>query len=473
MKKRLFLLFAIVVISFSAYSYLTNPFHTITIIQNPFTTFVQGDQIEIRRNFRLQIRKDILSTTFAQLKCAFHIVSNVYFGSQKSKSSKVDEIIAEIHQLRFDPAKPYLISGDHFSVLYPRNLGVFYLATLDQTTALDRKDWLNRQQSYLLATAYGLEAFTQAGRISTTIVPVAPQSVSLLNIYAYPSDSLYGLLYALKTLQTPNEATSSYHLQTVSAAKTLERWYAPKLTELINNYVQTVYDPQTQLVKTSIHLSGAKDITKRTSAFYDNVILWKTLSLAKELGFNYQSQIDLSAYKQKILSTYWYPRGGYFLEDLSPASMSDHYYSSDWLAAFFTGFLDPKNPNELPYFEKSVAYLHQQQIDRPFGLKYQQQDRATRQFPLVRIFVPSYGGSSIWSFWGAEYIKLLHILSQGTGKTAYEEEAQYQIAQYDKNIVKYRGYPELYDEKGEMLSGLFYKSIRMTGWVVDFESARK
>ena len=118
---------------------------------------------------------------------------------------------------------------------------------------------------------------------------------------------------------------------------------------------------------------------------------------------------------------------------------------------------------------RSVAYIQKHKIDQPFAIKYQQETRAHRQFPIVRFAVASYGGDSIWSFWGTEYIKVLLALHRTTGEKSYLETANYHIDAYKKNMLRYGGYPEVYDAKGDLLETPLYRSIIQTGWVVGFE----
>jgi hypothetical protein len=71
-----------------------------------------------------------------------------------------------------------------------------------------------------------------------------------------------------------------------------------------------------------------------------------------------------------------------------------------------------------------------------------------------------------------EYIKLQLQLYRQTGNQAYLLRAEQQLDRYAFNIKRYRGYPEVYDAEGDFFRTLTYKSIRQTGWVVNYEQAR-
>lgn len=219
-------------------------------------------------------------------------------------------------------------------------------------------------------------------------------------------------------------------------------------------------------------MSGAKDITKRQSSFYDNVVFWKTTQLAMDLGLVKHDPAFLAALKERILATFWLPHEGYFLEDLSAAGKQHNYYSSDWLIVLATHFLDPENATERDYFERSIDYIRKQKIAKPFAIKYQHETRAHRQFAIVRLAVASYGGDSIWSFWGMEYIKTLLLLYRATGDRAHLKEADYHIDKYEHAMKRDHGFPEVYDAKGALLQTPLYRSIRMTGWVIGFDQVR-
>ncbi|MES2134907.1 MAG: hypothetical protein V4449_01535 [Patescibacteria group bacterium] len=470
--------FIVTLLALITYSAFSNPYGRMSRVRNPFETKIQGRTIKLLKRFKLQVCTSLFWRSFAYAKCAWHIISNVHAGD-KARSRSLEGVIRDIHTVRFNPKRPYLISGDHFNVFYPRNLGVFYYAMLDPRTALGKSDWQNRQRIYLQTVAYAIAAFGERGDCTTTIVPVGTRSVSCINIYHYPSDALYGVLFGLATLldnsffmkRYPFESENSFRLDTKEAAEGLLEESADTLSMLITKYYNQVFDQESGLIRKDIHISSAKDITMRNSAFYDNVIFWKTFMLARQLGLENIPEVDLPKLKARILKTYWQETEGYFLEDLSSEGVAGKYYSADWLAAYFTGFLDTAKSEERRYLERAALYTIKEGIDMPFPLRYQQTDRASRQVPIVRMVVASYGGTAIWSFWGAEFIKLLVALGEHEKDDAFLERAARHIAAYGKNMVRYHGYPEVYDTEGNMLRTPLYNSVRQTGWVVGFEQA--
>lgn len=464
----------------SSAAYLTNPFSRFSIIRQPFVIEVIADSFKaINDNHKITVRQQWYWRFFAVFKCGIHILHTRYVDSPRSRATTVDGIINDIHALRFQPQKLLLTSGDHFSALFVRNLGVFYYPMLDPSIPTSKEDWQNRQLVYQQTVAYALGVFQKYAVPTTTLVTTAPYGATAVNFYAYPSDTVYGVLFALSVLlgkqaARPAEYASNtkHHLRTKLSTRVLLAEYGDPLTDLYNHYRQTVYDEATGLIRTDLHLSGAKDITRRSSAFYDNVIFWKTSQLAMELGLVKRDQAFLDKLKQRILDRFWLPAEGHFLEDLSAEGQTQKYYSSDWLIVLATGFLHPKNIADREYFVRNVAYIRKHKIDQPFAIKYQQDTRAHRQFWAVRIAVASYGGDAIWSFWGMEYIKTLLLLAQYTGDQSYRDYADKHIAAYEVAIVKNGGFPEVYDKHGDFLETRMYRSIRQTGWVIGFEQVR-
>jgi len=460
-------------------SYLTNPFNRFTIVKRPYIVEAAANAFRaINENHRIVVRQGWLWRWFAIATCGIHILHTRYVRSPRSQAQSVEGIIADIHRLRFNPKKLLLISGDHFSALFVRNLGVFYYPMLDRAIPGSDADWHDRQTVYLQTVAYALGVFQKHSVPTTTIVSTGAYRATCVNFYAYPSDTVYGILYALAALLGKKPAAPAgyakpqHRLGTRFATALLIKEYRTTLRRLYQHYRTTVFDDSTGLIRTDIHLSGAKDITRRTSSFFDNVIFWKTTQLAMSLSIIRHDQGFLDELKERIVGTFWLEDEGYFLEDLSDDGRRDKYYSSDWLIVLATGFLDPAHRREQKYFTRSIAYTQKHQIDQPLPIKYQHETRAHRQFFAVRLAVASYGGDAIWSFWGMEYIKTLLLLHRATDKKSYLKTADEHIASYEKAMLRDGGFPEVYDPNGKLLQTPLYRSIRQTGWVIGFEQVR-
>ena len=480
-KKRIFAYIGVgvtvLIVSVIIHAIFTNPFYNLTTVKTTYRARFEGDNIVTSNQFdKVSVCDNPICNSDGFVKSGLYMINSRYFSSPRSKSTSVEGIAADIHNLRFNPQNPYIISGDHFTPFYNRSLGIFYYSALDPTIVTSEQDWRNRELSYLQTLALALSVYDKTDELSTTIVPMGEYTYTPINVYSYPSDTMYSLLYAGAVLSgvepaySPTNAQAAYNLHTKDAAKDLLAKFDPSLKRHLKEYQDRVYDNNTGLIRHDIHLSGTKDITKRENAFYDNVIYWRTMQLADKLGLIKIDDTFLANYKKRIIDTFWLEDKGYFLEDQSQAAKDNKYYSSDWLIVLSTRFLDPTNEQERRYFEEPIQHIMETGIAQPFGVKYQNDRRSSRQFAPLRVFgTTSYGGDSIWSFWGLEYTKTLLSLYQQTGNPALLTEADRNIAAYKNKMIQYGGFPELYDANGNLYETAVYRSVRQTGWVIGFE----
>jgi hypothetical protein len=462
----------------SLLSMLTNPYGRISVFRDIYNADLDAELLKMTRVFDLRTRDSIVVKRVALVKNAWHILYYSIFSEQGVKGvSTVEQIISKLHEIRFDPSKPYIISGGHFSVFYPRSLGIFYYPTLNSRIHLSDQDWENRQKVYAESTAFAIESFKKCGDLYTTITPMGDKAVSCINIYHYPSDSLYSVLFAIDKLMGGHFVSEKYlesvppsKLSTKKIGQDLLSARRQDLAELLDMYNTKVFDPDSYLVRKDISLSSTKDIGIQESSFYDNVIFWSTNKLAAELGVILEPEIDLERLRANILDNFWNEELGIFKEDL--ASGAENFYSSDWLIAVTTGFLDISNEQDRKFVESAISYVNNNDIDEPFPLRYHNEMRKDRLVGVVRLATPEYGTNAIWSFWGTEYIKTLLFLYAETQNDFYLAEAQRHLRTYTKNIEKYKGFPEVYDSSGELMDGFFYRSVVKTGWVINYEEAK-
>lgn len=469
----------VLILFIGIFSYLTNPFTKYSIVLDPFPFLItQPHNLSSSLSPRLYVMDNMFSGMLGHVKNGWHLAANRFSVINKQTAgTTVEEIIDNIHALRFNPKEPYLISGDHFSVLYPRSLGIFYHSAMDPRTARSPVDWENRQEIYLKTLAYALETFSHTKRLSTTIVPVGPASVTLVNYFAPPSDTLYSLFYALNVTQSTDELFLNYSYSRETGMSLATQQLSQQLLEqykksLVNHYTtyQQYFDPVTRLPLPQTVLSGSKDAVVRRQGFYDAVMYWKTEQLAQKLGLVPENKELLNSHKETIIETFWNEKDGYFYEDLSQRSGTR--YSSDWLISTMTGFLDYNKEEDRTKIERSVAFIRTHNLDRPFGLMYEMPGQERYLVPIVAIFTKDYGTENIWSYLGMEYIKTLSSLYRTTCNDAYLTEAMFQLDQYKHNIESSRGYPEVYDRNGKPYKTVFYESIHQTGWIVSFEQAK-
>ena len=460
----LFITLALVI--FHIFLHLANPYASTNYFRSPYKTNVSEDgTIDYKRRYRLRVLRGPIADLLGYYRSGFLIVQNTLVGGKRIDRDSSDEIIEEIHRMRFDPKKPYLISGDQFSVLYPRNLGVFYNQLLDPATAHSKVDWEHRQQIYLQSVLFAIDGLSVGKVPKTTLVPIAPHTITATQVHpgSVASDSAYGLLYALYALRDTTRKHGSYQIQTVDAVERILTERHDQLARIVTNYVAAVRDPETTLIRADINLASARDGVHRSSSFYDNVILWKTMSFADSLGIVSYDKSKLNTLHALIKTTFWNESTEYYQNDIHDTS-----FSSDWLIAYVTRFLSLDNTEDLTHTIKTISYISAHDIAEPLPIKYQL--GTPKDLPwVIRKYVPMYGGEAIWSYWGAEYITLLLNVFARTRDELYKSAADTYIARYHDAIIRDGGFAETFDKHGDFLQIGPYKSIRITGWVVQFE----
>lgn len=388
------------------------------------------------------------------------------------------EIIKQIHEIRYNKKNPYVITGGHFSQLFVRNLGIFFNALLDPRIPTSETDWNMRQAIALKTLKVDLELFEQANQEYTTLAHVSGNSYTGLNLYARPSDSLHALVYTFNALLDdtflektfPMKQLPKKQLQTKTAARKLLQKYKKNLQQLIENYYCEIIDPETGLVAKELLVSSARDGIKRQSSFYDNVIAWQTIRLAKKLDLYDISDAALTIWKKRIVKTFWLKKEGIFSDDLSNLSQKEKLFSADSFIVVSTGFLNVTKKTDRIYLTRMIQYVKKHKLDLPFPLHYATKDRPELLYRPVRHFAPSYMGTSIWSHWGMEYCKAL--LYAAIDDKTYLADAKKHLASYKKNIETYGGYPEVYDKNGKLLQTRLYRSVLHNGWVINYEQTK-
>jgi hypothetical protein len=465
----LFLVLLALLLVILEWFHLTNPWAKGTIFKNPYRSFVtRSGDIDYEQVYQMHVFTGRFADFMAYYaKFTFLIVQNTFFGGRPAHGDTPETIVADIHRQRFDARWPYLISGDQFSVLFPRNLGVFYNQLLNPNTALSQEDWQGRQQIYLQSVLFAIDGLSASSDPRTTIMPIGARHVILNQVHpgGTGSDQVYGLFYALTQLRGQTVSDNGRYRQTTKTAA--QRVIAERRHELqfiYDSYMNAVYEPGTALVR-HMHLSSARDGVIRASSFYDNLIMYETIRLAEGLGLRDNIGVSVKVTERKLKELYWNESQGYYNNDVK----SPH-FSADWLIGYVTGFFDLKNKRDLQRTIRTIEYIESTDLVRPLPIKYQVESRVHAP-RMVQWFVPMYGSSAIWSYWGAQYITLLLQVYRETANKEYLKKARAYIRQYRKNMVRDRGFPETFDEQGNFLRSTFYKSIRVTGWVVQFEYA--
>lgn len=445
---------------------------------SPFRTKLTNNTITLKQLHPIRFTHKRHHKLFVYIRSGLRIAKTPVIAHEQPLQGNEEEIIKQIHTIRYSSDNPYVITGGHFHQIFVRNLGIFFNALLDPRIPSTDEDWYLRQAIALKTVAHDLKTFKLANREYTTITQINNSLYTGLDLYARPSDSLYAIIYTLAALtddtfvenRFPTTRIAKHPLQTKKAGGELLTTYTPLLRDLFKTYYQELMDPKTNLIKKSLPLASARDGIKRQSSFYDNVILWSTIQLATKFDLYAISEKALQTWKAQIIKTFWDEKTGIFLDDLSPFSQKKKLFSADSFIVTSTGFLDSKKVAERKMLSQMIRYVKKHHLDEPFPLHYSSMDLPKNLYWPVRYFAPSYMGTSIWSHWGIEYIKTL--LSLAKDNPEYLSDAKKHLLAYKNNVEKYGGYPEVYNKNGEILSTRLYRSVLHNGWVINYEQAK-
>jgi hypothetical protein len=470
-----------------------NPYSANTWVKPFYSTTIQPNgNITLAKIRDLHVTSAPVGRIALYLSIPFQVGHNIFFPEQPIEGT-APQIITQLHQERFNLDKAYVITGGHFPQLYVRNFGIFYGAMLDPRIQDGTDDWTTRERVTLQTTAVDLELLSKAGKEYTTFVPISSTIFAGANFNAAPldpriepSDSLFAIVYSLNALSDPNFIagnipdghTPAYTLNTKDAATQLVTVYKPAIEKELARYLSVVMDPQSGLVKKSAVLSGARDRARgRQSSFYDNMIAWATAKDAAKLGltvacpvaYNTNGNCDYGEWKRIIITNFWDDTDGLFINDLSKTSQQEHTFTGEAFLAPQIGFLDSHDDADRTKLARMVSYVKAHDLDKPFPLYYAASSTSDTSF-IARLTGEQYANHSIWSNLGQAYIETLVLLSSDHPDML--SDARKYLDRYRQNMETYGGYPELYNENGELFSVPFYRAVLHVGWVINYEQAQ-
>jgi hypothetical protein len=311
-------------------------------------------------------------------------------------------------------------STGHFKQFWMRDLAMC-------TPALCR---LGHRDRVVRSLAWGLERFERAGRVTTTIFNRRyPRDV-----YAYGSDSLPMLLYALRA---------------VDATHLIDR-HRELLTREIARYVNAVFDEQRGMARADGYFSGPRDcMTGRSTVFANTMIalLIKLLDVDRRLP-NPLAGYDMA---EVLVRHYW--TGDYFRDSLCREMPSGD--ANVW--PFFYEVV-----TDLDMKRRAFATLEARGLTEPVPLRYFERRLPEAELAVPRTFTPNYQGDPSWTQLGPAYLHLL--------KTVDRPRMEAHRAKMASFISRDRNYLELYTTEGKPYRGrawLYYADQGMI-WAAMF-----
>jgi hypothetical protein len=294
-------------------------------------------------------------------------------------------------------------SAGHFKQFWTRDLAMC-------TPALCR---LGERERVIASWTFGLERFSRAGRVTTTIFGRR----FARDVYAYGSDSLPMLLWGLR--QAGADHLIGEHRDLLAAE--------------IQRYHRKVLDPELGLARTDGYFSGPRDCMTGRSTVFANTMLALLARLLEDeprlpnpfRGFDFE---------QAMMAQHW--TGDYFRDALCRDLPSGD--ANVW-PFFFGLFPDPQMR------ARALATLEDRGLTRPIPLAYFERRLADSELPVPRLFTPNYQGDACWTQLGPAFLHVLREIDPARMES--------HRASMSKLIARDGNYLELYTKAGRPYRG--------------------
>jgi hypothetical protein len=300
----------------------------------------------------------------------------------------------------------FMTSSGHFSQFWVRDFGWCVESLMK----------LGYDKEVKKTLSYAVNIFNKNNKITTAITPNGIP-------YDFPCYGPDSLAFFIRSLRISNS------FDIIKKNKNF-------LNNEIKKYFDVVIDKDTGLVKKNKRFSSMKDRYYRVSSCYDNVMsamLKDDLSKIKILNNPFKNY----NFKKIIKHNFW--TGDYFLDDLE----SRHVAGDANVIPYWSGVFSNKN-----MIRKSVDIIIDNNLDKPFPLKYTNKIPKTKKHYTEVFFIPNSEGTSMWTQLGMMYIRVVDKID--------EDLAREYINKYKKIIENYKNFIEIFSPKGKPYKNMFY-----------------
>jgi hypothetical protein len=261
-------------------------------------------------------------------------------------------------------------SGGHFKQFWTRDLAMC-------TPALCR---MGLRDKVVESLAWGLARFEKARRITTTIF----NGRFARDVYAYGSDSLPMLLFALRS----------------SDAAHLIDQHRALLSREIDRYVKTIFDPKVGMARADGYFSGPRDCMTGRSTVFANTMIGL---LSRLLGVDDRLPNPLAGHDMADLLVRQYWMGSYFRDSLCRNEPSG---DANLWPFFFGVVTDPEIQR------RAFATLEARGFTQPVPLRYFERRLPDAELPVPRAITPNYQGDPSWMQLAPAYLHLLKSIDR-------------------------------------------------------------
>lgn len=358
----------------------------------------------LRLGFFIPLLQEALTMVSRRIAVARHGIKK-YNGTAEEICS---QIVKECWNSTF-----FQTSTGHFSLFYMRDFGMCVQSLLKAGYEKEVKNTLQ----------FALAVYSRENKCSTTI----SKSGRGFNVFSYAPDTLAFLLSSLR----------------IAKAHELVEIYKPFLENELEYYYHSVVD-DSGIVKKG-NFSSIKDHAKRQQSCYDSCCIAVVAREAHAL--NLKNRFNKN-YSEIIKKTFW--NGLYFKDTIGhdyPAGDANVF--PYWLRVF----------DDKKMIRSSIKAMQTENLDKPFPLKYSQQDLNNFFFPL-KIVAPNYEGSSIWMHLGLCYVDVVEKVDKKLAEKYRQK--------YKRIIETHKNFLELFNADGTLYKTLLYHADEGMLWACKF-----
>ena len=339
------------------------------------------------------------------LRAEYRQLANRYFGKVERFDGNATDICRQIIE-RLWEGDFYRTSLGHFDFFWMRDFGTVCKPLVN----------LGHTEQVHHTLKWALRHYRRAGVVSTCIDKAG-------NCFEAPGRSIDALPWLLHCI-----VMSSYQLNE-SERKFLER--------MLRRYVRTYINKHNGEIK-PMKFAEMRDAVMYDRSAYAVTLVARLARCVERLnldGFPYR----VEQYRAELINNYW--NGTYFNADRKTNAFSAE-------CALFPFFMRVVEDEKMA--AKTFDYIIESKLDKPYPLVYTNQPEAFRyHWWMTAPFMPNYAGSTIWSWHGVFYLKLL----KHYGRPEYNK----QHASFSRMIERHGTWPEMLNSDGSWYNAPTYK----------------
>ena len=403
-------------------------------------------------------------------------------GRKQKKPQNISQLYHDAVHTAFNPNLQFIVTGaPHARAYYLRNFACFYPDLLDPISIVDHADAEHRRLLLERSVAIMI-ASLEKGIQTTTLVPVSRNRIVGVNYFNEPSDTLLGILYAIRQLSEAGshpEYADVFEHAAAFGRSILEKHHVvleEAVLDLAKSLELAEIDGQQYLLcDFARSRSSATDTRADRMRFVTNANIWTTFYQAVALGIVSEDAlhsvigISLQEYKDSILSLFG--RRGYIEHSLENKSTDPALSVSLDFAHLHRGFWYLNSERERRLFKATAdIILSDARLKVANGSLYLMSARRAKQKMLHLVTASEYQGRAAWPSFNVEFADRLFELGSIEGDARYIDAAKMILRTIRVVTETYGGYQEVLSQKCKPYRTWMYKSAIANSWFPRYAS---